>query len=140
LPQVGYCFFAFFRSFLDCFSEISGFSIEIHIRIPFLFPSFSECWQVGPLRWPVVLLQVRFPPWLKPLVTAPAHNSNFLNSFLLDYTKNAYNQRAFSNVTYTNASLPSQMLTTKLPTMHFTMVVLDNRNLWVVGRSITLTY
>jgi len=45
----------------------------------------------------------------------------FLNNFLPDYAKNAYSQRGFRNVTYTTASLPTPMLTTKLPTMHFTM-------------------
>jgi len=35
----------------------------------------------------------------------------------LFYTKNAYNQHGFSNVTYTTA-LPRQMPTTKLPTIH----------------------
>jgi len=60
----------------------------------------------------------------------------FLNTFLLGYTKNAYNQHGFSNVTYTTASLPRLMLTTKLPEMHFAMIGLDNKNLWVVGRLI----
>jgi len=34
----------------------------------------------------------------------------------------AYIQRGFSNVTYTIASSPRQVLTTKIPTMHFAMV------------------
>jgi len=69
-------------------------------------------------------------------------NLIFLDKFLLDYIKNAYNQRGFSNVTYTTARLTRQILTTNLPTMHFAMVGLglDDRNLWVVGRSIYLTY
>jgi len=49
------------------------------------------------------------------------YNITFLNIFLLDYIKNAYNQRGFSNVTYTTGSLTRQMLTTKLPSMHFAM-------------------
>jgi len=44
-----------------------------------------------------------------------------------------------------SATLPTQlpayqMLTTKLSTMHFAMVGLDNKNVWFVGRSISLTY
>ena len=85
-----------------------------------------------------------------PLVTFPtlAETSSYVTGpqltfpeeFLLDYTKNAYNQRGFSNVTYKTVSLPRQMLTTQLPTMHFAVVGLDNRNPCVVGRSIFLTY
>jgi len=63
----------------------------------------------------------------------------FLNNFLPDYTKNAYNPCGFSNVTYTTASL-RQMLTTNLSAMHFTMIGLGNRKLWVVGSSISLTW
>ena len=51
---------------------------------------------------------------------------NYPEKFLtVDYTKNAYNQHGYRKVTYTTASLPRQMLTTKLYTMHF---VIDNRN------------
>jgi len=41
---------------------------------------------------------------------------------LLDCIKNANNQPGFSNVTFTIASSPRQMLTTKLFTTHFVMV------------------
>jgi len=111
-----------------------GFSIEIHIRIHFHFLFFSKCWKVGPLHWPVGLLQLRFPLWLKAVVTPLLYNLIFLNNFLLDYTKNAHNERGFSNVIYATASLPRQMLTTKLSTMHFARIGSDNRKLCVVGR------
>jgi len=82
---------------------------------------FSGCWQVC-LRWPESLLQLRSPSWLKHLVMLQVHNFIFLNYFLLDCTNNAYNQRGFSNVTYTTVSLPRQILTAMLPTMHFAKV------------------
>jgi len=63
-----------------------------------------------------------------------------MNNFLLDSTITAYSQRGFRNVTYTTANLPRHMLTMKLPIMHFAMIGLDNRKLWVVARSIALTY
>ena len=100
-----------------------------------MFHFFSECWLVGPLQWPVGLFQLRFLPWLKPLVT-PLDNVIFLSNFLLDSTKNPYNQRGFSNVTFTTGSLPRQMLTKKLSTTHFAMIDLGNRKLWIVRRSI----
>jgi len=54
---------------------------------------------------------------------------NYPEKFLtVDYTKNAYNQHGYRKVTYTTASLPRQMLTTKLPTMHFAMI-----GLWMKG-------
>jgi len=60
-----------------------------------------------------------------------------INNCVLDYTKNAYNQHGFSNVTYTTASLPRQILTTiKLSIMHFAILGIDNRKLWVVIKSI----
>jgi len=68
------------------------------------------------------------------------YNLNFLNNALLDCTKNAYNQCGFSNAIFTTSSLTRQMLATKLFTTHFGMVGLDNRNPWVVRRSIYLTY
>jgi len=91
-----------------------------------------------PVRWPVGLFQLRFPPWLKPLATQLVYNLIFLNNFLLGCTKNAYNQRGFNNVTWTTASLPRQTLTTKLFTTHFATV--GFRKLWVVWRLISLTY
>jgi len=47
-----------------------------------------------------------------------------------------------------SAALPTQLLahqgkcymTTKLSTLHFAMVDLDNRELWVVGKPLSLTY
>jgi len=51
-----------FLRFSECFPVISGFSINIHTWIQCHFPTFSECWLVGPL-------QIRLTPWLKPLVT-----------------------------------------------------------------------
>jgi len=92
----------------------------------------------GPLRWPVGLFQLRFPAWPKPLARQLVYNLFFLSNFLLGFPKNTYNQRGFSNVTWTTASLPRQMLTTKLFTMHFAMV--GFRKLWVVWRLISLTY
>jgi len=44
-----------------------------------------------------------------------------------------------ANVSNTIANIPRQMLTTKLSTMYFAIVRLDNRKLWVVWRSISLT-
>jgi len=44
---------------------------------------------------------------------------------LPDYTKNAYNQRVSINVTHTTSTLPRQISTTKIPTMHSTMIGLD---------------
>jgi len=82
-------------------------------------------------------LSATFPTWLKPLATQLVYNLIFLNNFLIGYTKSAYNQSGFSNATYTTASLPRQMLTTKLFTMHFPMVGFSK--LWVVWRSISLT-
>jgi len=49
----------------------------------------------GPLRWPVGLFQLRFPPWLKALATQLVYNLIFLSNFLPD-TKNACNQRGYS--------------------------------------------
>jgi len=43
-----------------------------------------------------------------------------------------------ANVTCTIASIPRQMLTTKLYTMHFAMA--GFKTLWVVWRQISLTY
>jgi len=71
--------------------------------------------------------------WLKPLVTPLVDNLIFLNNYLVDY-ENPDNQRGFSNVTYTTAGLSKQKLTTKLSTMRFTIVGLDNRKLWILGR------
>jgi len=82
-------------------------------------------------------LSATFPTWLKPPATQLVYNLIFLNNFLIGYTKSAYNQSGFSNATYTTASLPRQMLTTKLFTMHFPMVGFSK--LWVVWRSISLT-
>jgi len=119
---------------------ISGFRIEIHIRIHFHFLFFLSVskWasyggQCPPsATFPILAEISRYAIGLH-------YSIIFLNDFLLDYTKNAY-QGGFSNVTYTTASLPRQMLTTKLSTTHFKMIGLDNRKLWVVGRSISLTY
>ena len=72
--------------------------------------------------------------------TTQIYYTIFLNYFLLDYTKNADNQRGFNDVTFTTASLPRQMLTTKQPTNHFVMIGLDNTKLCVVWRSLSLTY
>ena len=71
-------------------------------------------------------------PW-KPAIsiliqwkdTTHVNNVILLNNFLLHYTKNAYNQRGFSHVTCTTAGLSRQMLTTKLPTMHFAIIALE---------------
>ena len=76
----------------------------------FIFQLFSECWLMG-------LFQLRFPPWLKPLVTPLIYSLIFLNNFFLDYTTDSYSQRGFSNVMCTTASLSRQMLTTKLSRM-----------------------
>jgi len=59
----------------------------------------------GPLRWPVGLFQLRFPPWLKHLGTQLVYYLIFLNNFLLGYTKNAYNQRRFSKPHLHNSQL-----------------------------------
>jgi len=40
---------------------------------------------------------------------------------------------------YTTVSLPRQTLTMKLSKMHFAVIGSDNRTLWAVGRSISLT-
>jgi len=82
---------------------------------------------LGPLHLP-------FSPWLKPLDTPLVDNLILLNNYLVD-NENAHNQRGFSNVTYTTAGLSKQMLTTKLSTLRFTVVGLDNRKLWFMGRS-----
>ena len=50
----------------------------------------------APLRWPVDLFQLRFPALPKVLATQLVYNLIFLSNFLLDYTKNACNQRGFS--------------------------------------------
>jgi len=42
------------------------------------------------------------------------YNIIFLNNFVLDYIKNAYNQRVFSSVAYTFASLQRQTLLPRL--------------------------
>ena len=70
----------------------------------------------------MVLFQLRFLAWLKSLGTQLVYNKIFLNNLLLGYIKYAYNQRG-ANVTYTTASLPRQMLTTKLSTMHCSCLV-----------------
>jgi len=44
---------------------ISHFNTNIHTWIHYHFSTFSECWIVGPLRWPVYF-QLSFTPWLKP--------------------------------------------------------------------------
>jgi len=49
-----------------------------------------------PLRLPVELFQLCFPPWLTPLATQVAYNLIILIYFVLGYRKNAYNQRGFS--------------------------------------------
>jgi len=80
------------------------------------------------------LLQLRFSPWLKPLVTPFVDKLILLKNSLVDY-ENPHNQRGFSNVTYTTAGLLKQKLTTKLSTLRLSIVGLDNRKLWFVGRS-----
>jgi len=50
----------------------------------------------GPLRLPKGLFQLRFTTLLKPLARQLVSNLISLNNFLLGYTKNAYNQRGFS--------------------------------------------
>ena len=57
--------------------------------------------------------------------TTQVYNTIFMNNFLPDYTKNAYNQRVSINVTHTTSTLPRQISTTKIPTMHSTMIGLD---------------
>jgi len=47
-------------------------------------------------RGPVGFFQLRFPAWPKATVTHLVYNLFFLCNFLLGYTKNAYNQRGFS--------------------------------------------
>jgi len=59
----------------------------------------------GPLPWPVGLLQLHFPPRLKPLATQLIYNWIFLNNFLLGYTKYAYNQRVFGKRHLHNSQL-----------------------------------
>jgi len=76
----------------------------------------------GPQRWQVGPFQLRFPAWPKVLAMQLVYNLFFLSNILLGYTKNAYNQRGFSNVTWTTVNLPRPMLTTKLFTMYFAMV------------------
>jgi len=90
----------------------------------------------GPLRLPVGLFQLRFPPWLKPLARQLVHNLIFLNNVLLSYTKNACNQRGFSRRYLHNNQLAKATLTTKLFTMHLAMVGFGK--LWVVWRLIYL--
>jgi len=124
-------FFCVFRKFWDCaFPVISSFSIQKSTSIyTFISKLFSECWR-GPLRWPVGLFQLRFPPWLKALTTQRVYNLIFLSNFLLGYTINTYNQVDSADVTCTTASLPRQMLTMELFILHFAMV--GFRKLWVV--------
>jgi len=62
----------------------------------------------GPLRLPVGLFQLRFPPLLKPLATQLVYNVIFLNNFLIGYTKNAYNQRGFSKRYLHNSQLTKE--------------------------------
>ena len=51
------------------------------------------------------------------------HKSTTQFSWIISYsTKNAYNQRGVIHVAYTTASSLNQMLTTKLPTMHFAII------------------
>ena len=47
---------------------ILGFSLAIHVRILHHYSSFSECWLVSPVQWPVGSFYLSLPPWLKPLV------------------------------------------------------------------------
>ena len=79
--------------------------IEIHIRTHFHFQTFFWMLARGPLRWPVCLFQLRFPPWLKPLATQLVYNIIFLNDVLLGYAKNAYNQRRFTKRHLHNSQL-----------------------------------
>jgi len=94
------CFFCDFESFFGLFSGDFRFScrhphtlwsINIHIHISQLF---SQCWQVG-------FFHLRFPPWLTRLVTPPVYSLISLNNFLLNYTKNTYNQRGIQHATFT---------------------------------------
>jgi len=75
-------------------------------------------------------LSVTFPTLSETCSYATGLQFNFPEQFL---TTDAYNQRGISKVTYTTASLPSQMLTTKPSAMHFAVVGLDNRKLLVMG-------
>jgi len=83
-----------------------------------------------------------------------------VNNFLLDYTKSAYNQRGYSNVTYSVGKVLHRWLLTKpnaVEALHhweltkananneaihnaFCSGWLNNRNLLVVGRCISSTY
>jgi len=65
-------------------------------------------------------------------------NLIFMNNFLLGHTKHAYTQRGFSKLYLQTVSLPRQMLTTQLFTMHFAVV--GFRKIRVVLRLIYLTY
>jgi len=66
------------------------------------------------------------------------YNLIFLSNFLLGYSKMLTINVDSANVTCTTASVPRQILTTKLFTVHFAIVGL--KKLWVVWRSISLTY
>jgi len=111
---------------------------EIHIRIHFIYKLFSECWRGGPYDDKWASFSCTCPNlWPKLLAALLFYNLIFLNNFLPGYAKNAYNQLGFSNVTWTTANLPRQMLTTKLFTMHLAMI--GFWKLWVVWRSIFLT-
>jgi len=70
-------FLAFFGCFFDTFPMISGISIKVHIRIHFNFSFFSECWQGGPRRWSVGLLQLHYPLWMKQPSYATGVQLNF---------------------------------------------------------------
>jgi len=136
------CCFCVFRKFFGLlFSCDFGFYyIEIHIRIHFHVWIFFWMLVRGPLRWPVGLFQLHFPPWLKPLATQLVYNLIFLNKFftmLLNPHWMLTIKVDSANVACTAARLPRQMLTTKLFTMHFAM---DGfRKLLVVWRWISLT-
>jgi len=88
----------------------------------------------------IVYLRNRFLYSCTVKVATQVYNVIFLDHFLLDYTKSSYKQRGLSKVTNTTANLPRQLLTTKLSTMHFAMIGSANRKLWVVGKSVSLTY
>jgi len=84
----------------------------------------------GPLRWPVALFQLRFPPWLKVLATQLVYNLTLLRNFLLGYTKNAYNQRGFSIRCLHNSQRTKANADNEAIQMHFAVV--GFKKLWVV--------
>jgi len=133
------CFFAFFGIFWTVVSQWFRVLVNSHLDT-LSFLNFFLNVGVGLSTVASGLLSATFPTLTNTSSSPTDYNLIFLNNFLLGYTllKILIIIVDSANFTCTTVSLPSQMLTRKVLTMHFAMV--GFKKLWIVWRLNYLTY